>query len=148
VHVLLATDGSEPSIFAARHAFRLLTNADRVTLLSVVEDGEPGEDAGGIEGPVLTPEEEAALWQQELSEAHAELAATSGAMPDIPVDKIVEVGDAASGICQVAERLGVDVVVVGSHGRSGLARVFLGSVSEHVVRRAPCSVLVVRGSAK
>ncbi len=143
MHVLIATDGSERSISAARRGRALLRNAEKITLLSVITDGAPDDDAGGIEGPVLTPEEQAAMWQQEVSEAEGELADTSAALPDIPVDKVVEVGDAAAAICQVAERLGVDVIVVGSHGRTGLARMFLGSVSEHVVRHAPCAVLVI-----
>ena len=60
------------------------------------------------------------------------------------VDKRVEIGDAATTICDVAAELGVDVIVVGSHGRKGISRLFLGSTSEHVVRHAPCPVLVVR----
>jgi nucleotide-binding universal stress UspA family protein len=143
MHVLIATDGSERSILAARRGRVLLRNAEKITLLSVITDGAPDDDAGGIEGPVLTPEEQAAMWQQEVSEAQHELADTSAALPDVPVEKVVEVGDAAAAICQVAERLGVDVVVVGSHGRTGLARILLGSVSEHVVRHAPCPVLVI-----
>jgi nucleotide-binding universal stress UspA family protein len=46
----------------------------------------------------------------------------------------------------VAEQLGVDAIVVGSHGKGRLKRLVLGSVSEHVVRHAPCPVLVVRDS--
>jgi universal stress protein A len=47
-------------------------------------------------------------------------------------------------VCKVAADLGVDVIVVGSHGKTGFGRLLLGSVSEHVVRHAPCPVLVVR----
>jgi nucleotide-binding universal stress UspA family protein len=133
---------------AARRGRVLLRNAEKITLLSVITDGAPDDDAGGIEGPVLTPEEQAALGQQELSEAEHELADTSAALPNVPVEKVVEVGDAAPAICRVAERLGVDVIVVGSHGRTGLARIFLGSVSEHVVRHAPCPVLVIPNRAQ
>jgi len=143
MHVLIATDGSERSILAARRGRVLLRHAEKITLLRVITDSTPDDDAGGIEGPVLTPEEQAAMWQEEVSKAEHELADTSAALPDVPVEKVVEVGDAAAAICQVAERLGVDVVVVGSHGRTGLARLFLGSVSEHVVRHAPCPVLVI-----
>jgi nucleotide-binding universal stress UspA family protein len=149
MHVLIATDGSERSIAAARRGRVLLRDPEKITLLSVITDGTPDDDAGGIEGPVLTPEEQAAMWREELSEAEKELAVTaSSALPDVPVEKVVEVGDAAAAICQVAERLGVDVIIVGSHGRTGLARVFLGSVSEHVVRHAPCPVLVIPNRAQ
>jgi nucleotide-binding universal stress UspA family protein len=51
---------------------------------------------------------------------------------------------AAESIAQLAEDVEADLVVVGTHGRRGVARVFLGSVAEGVVRLAPCAVLVVR----
>ena len=48
-------------------------------------------------------------------------------------------------LVEMAEDEGADLVILGSHGRSGLSRAFLGSVAERVVRHAPCPVLVVRG---
>lgn len=48
-------------------------------------------------------------------------------------------------LVEMAEDENVDLVILGSHGRSGLSRAFLGSVAERVVRHAPCPVLVVRG---
>ena len=48
-------------------------------------------------------------------------------------------------LVEIAEDEDVDLVILGSHGRSGLSRAFLGSVAERVVRHAPCPVLVVRG---
>ena len=53
-------------------------------------------------------------------------------------------GDAAAEILSVARKLPADIIVVSTHGRTGLTRALLGSVAEHVVRRAPCPVLVVR----
>ena len=47
-------------------------------------------------------------------------------------------------IVSAAEAERADMIVVGSHGRGAVGRLFLGSVSEHVVRNAPCPVLVVR----
>ena len=143
MHVLVATDGSGVSITAARRGSRLLAGVDRITLLSVMTEGDPGDDAGGIEGPVLSPVEQAAAWDAEVAHARSEISATAASISGAPVDQVIETGDAADAICRVAERLGVDVVVVGSHARHGLGRLFLGSVSEHVVRRAPCPVLVV-----
>ncbi len=49
-------------------------------------------------------------------------------------------------LCELAEDEGADLLILGSHGRSGLSRAFLGSVAERVVRHAPCPVLVVRES--
>jgi universal stress protein A len=47
-------------------------------------------------------------------------------------------------ICEAAEKDDVDLIVIGTHGRSGLAHTLLGSVAEKVVRKAPCPVLTVR----
>jgi nucleotide-binding universal stress UspA family protein len=143
VHALVATDGSEQSIRAARRAADLLRPADQVTLLTVVTE-VPGDDAGGIEGSVYTPDEMERVWNAEMAEARDELEHTAAALSTAQVDKRIEIGDVAKTICRLAEELGVDVIVVGSHGRTGLERLFLGSVSEHVVRHAPCPVLVVR----
>jgi len=52
--------------------------------------------------------------------------------------------DPAVGIGNVAARLGADVIVIASHGRSGLRRVLLGSVAQQVVQREPRPVLIVR----
>ena len=53
-------------------------------------------------------------------------------------------GDPFWEICQTAEKEPADLIVMGSHGRTGLAHVLLGSVAERVVRHAPCPVLVAR----
>jgi universal stress protein A len=53
-------------------------------------------------------------------------------------------GYAAKAIVDCASRLGVDLIVMGSHGRTGIAHLMLGSVAEAVVRSAPCPVLTVR----
>ncbi len=53
-------------------------------------------------------------------------------------------GDAGLGLCELATELGVDMIIVGTHGRSGLSRVLFGSVAERVADEAPCSVMVVR----
>jgi universal stress protein A len=56
----------------------------------------------------------------------------------------LEVGDAREVIDSVAEQIGADLIVMGTHGRRGLRRVLLGSVAEAVVRSAPCPVLTIR----
>ena len=50
----------------------------------------------------------------------------------------------AQAIVDYSKEVHADVIVVGTHGRSGMSRLLMGSVAEHVVRRAPCPVLVVR----
>jgi universal stress protein A len=56
----------------------------------------------------------------------------------------VEHGDAVPTIIEVAARDGYDLVVMGTHGRTGLSQLLMGSVAEKVVRQAPCPVLTVR----
>ncbi len=56
----------------------------------------------------------------------------------------VREGDAATEIIQAAQAVSADLIVIGTHGRTGLARLTLGSVASNVTRHAPCSVLVVR----
>ena len=58
--------------------------------------------------------------------------------------EFVSVGAAATEIVKAATGWNADLVVVGSHGRTGVSRALLGSVAEAVVRHAPCPVLVVR----
>jgi nucleotide-binding universal stress UspA family protein len=53
-------------------------------------------------------------------------------------------GSPASAIVQYARSIGANVIIVGTHGRDGVSRLLMGSVAEHVVRHAPCPVLVVR----
>jgi universal stress protein A len=62
----------------------------------------------------------------------------------VRVQAIVRLGQPASGIVEVAQELQSDLIILSTHGRSGLAHVLLGSTAEKVVRHAPCPVLVVR----
>jgi nucleotide-binding universal stress UspA family protein len=64
--------------------------------------------------------------------------------PGVRVRHQLERGDAAELIVSVAQDLGCDLIVMGTHGRNGLSRLFMGSVAEHVLRTAPCPVLTVR----
>lgn len=63
---------------------------------------------------------------------------------DVPTETHMEVGTPAPAIAEFAKERGTDMIVIGSHGRTGMERVFLGSVAEGVVRRAPCPVLTVK----
>jgi len=67
-----------------------------------------------------------------------------GANSRVPVEIHVGIGTPATIICQVAEKLGADLIVMGTNARRGVAGVLQGSVAARTVRRAPCPVLTVR----
>lgn len=62
----------------------------------------------------------------------------------IPVTHVLLQGDPAGEIVRYCRDAGMDVVVMGTHGRTGVERLLMGSVAERVLRDAPCSVLVVK----
>src|SRR5689334_21130563 len=66
---------------------------------------------------------------------------------DVRVHSRLEAGDVYAGILQLAEREPYDLIVMGTHGRSGLSHFLMGSVAEKVMRRAPCPVMTVRAGA-
>jgi nucleotide-binding universal stress UspA family protein len=63
---------------------------------------------------------------------------------DVKVESRVENGDARDVICDMADKLGADVVVLGSHGYGVIKRAFLGSVSNHCAQNIKCPVLIVK----
>ncbi|MEJ2312470.1 MAG: universal stress protein [Gemmatimonadales bacterium] len=64
--------------------------------------------------------------------------------PEVPEELHVELGHPAQNIVEYAERAEIDLIVLASHGRTGLERALLGSVAEGVTRRAQCPVLIVK----
>ena len=62
----------------------------------------------------------------------------------IPVNHVLVEGDPAGEIVRYTHDAGIDLVVMGTHGRTGLERLLMGSVAEKVMRESPCSVLVVK----
>jgi hypothetical protein len=70
----------------------------------------------------------------------------------LPLEKVdwtkyTEEGPARTAIVQQAERVQANIIVMGTHGRSGLPHLLLGSVAEKVVRTAPCPVMTIRPDA-
>ncbi len=64
--------------------------------------------------------------------------------PDVVCERRLITGDPAMAIANLAQEEGVELIVMGTHGRTGLMRLLMGSVAEAVVRRAPCPVLTLR----
>lgn len=93
------------------------------------------------------PFNEAAAWETMIRQkAHAALDAWP--LPDdcktLKVVREMRTGSPIAHVVDYAQTNGIDLIVMGTHGRSGLSHLLLGSVAENVVRRAPCSVLTVR----
>jgi nucleotide-binding universal stress UspA family protein len=149
VRVLIGTDGSEDALAAARRALELLTPDATVYLICVAET--PGiVDAGmesGFAGGIASPQEVDAAWASTMRDATTALQHTAEVLANATVETSVETGEPGFVLCERAEALGADVVVVGSRGRGAIKRVLLGSVSTYVVHNAPCPVLVVRAGA-
>jgi len=72
------------------------------------------------------------------------LQAIGPSVPDVRVERVLHGGPPAEVICWMAQNRHCDLIVMGTHGRGGLAHLFLGSVAEHVLRHARSPVVVVR----
>lgn len=147
--IVVGVDGSDASLEALRWAAdeARLRGAGVVALhawafVPAAPIGDPGMiaiPAGDLAGQ-LEAESEAA--RAALADA---VAAVFGAEPDVEVEQRLVEAEAAEAL--VAESKRAELVVVGSHGRSGLRAAILGSVSRHVVEHAHCPVVVVRTGA-
>ncbi len=99
--------------------------------------------------PFLIPAEPGVVWatiDDESRIAHA-LEALTEALPESKFGKLcldVRLGDPGAVTTERADELGSELIVIGSHGRTGLVRLVLGSVAERVIRLAHCPVLVVK----
>jgi nucleotide-binding universal stress UspA family protein len=90
---------------------------------------------------VLLPKE---LFDDVYADIYAQLEEYAGETPEVTIANHVSSERPADGLCRHAKEVRAGLVVVGSRSLHGADRVLLGSVAERVVRRAPCSVLVVR----
>jgi nucleotide-binding universal stress UspA family protein len=143
-HILLATDGSAASRRAALMAVQMAhEQGARLTALFVV-DPYPYLGIGQVNP--LGFQAYMANAQAHAAQAHAEIDALcreQGRQVNLQVRMAEDVTPAA-GIVQSARDLHADLVVIGSHGRSGIARLMLGSVANQVVSQSPVPVLVAR----
>jgi nucleotide-binding universal stress UspA family protein len=140
--VLCPIDFSEYSRHALDRAVSLAGEySGSITALHVVTQGVPPRppDLPLLYPPIVfTPEdlEQFRAHTRQFVEQQSEGA---------PVDVVVAVGNVAPEIVRVAEALPADMIVIGTHGRSGFDRLILGSVTERILRKARCPVLTVPG---
>ncbi|NLM30686.1 MAG: universal stress protein [Methanomicrobiales archaeon] len=137
--ILVAIDGSKPADRALETAIEeaRVWNAE-VHVIYVIESGLfsslPMDNTLEIIYSVLQKEGE------EILESAREKADAAG----VPVTTHLRQGHAGSRIVSLAEDLGVDLIILGSHGKSGVDRLFLGSVTDYVVRNSSITTTVVR----
>lgn len=140
-HVLIPLDGSEGSEEAFEFALEEFAGS-RLTLLRVFEPGS--SDNVQVEHGKLPLDDETREEVVEESTTFLDGYARKAEEQGSDVTKEYKVGDPPQEIVEYAEENDVDHIVMGSHGRSGVSRVVLGSVAEEVVRRSPIPVTVVR----
>src|SRR5437016_4461437 len=143
MRILLAIDDSKFSEAAIEAVIKQARPQDtEVRVLHVVESPPllVARELGGYE-PAL---ENALEFQKQYAEAVVAKAAALLRARGLKVAAALEVGDPKSKILDVAEEWHADLIVLGSHGRKGLDRFLMGSVSDAVARHARCSVEIVR----
>ena len=143
--ILVPVDGSEQADAAFEHAIETDDDVE-LTVLYVLGPTQTGyfrEDADIEETPGADYE---ARIEKETAflEGYAERGKAAGIPVSVETIVAGERGHESREIIAFAEETGVDEIVMGSHGRTGVSRVLLGSVAERVVRRAPVPVTVVR----
>ncbi|MFC6757556.1 MULTISPECIES: universal stress protein [Haloarcula] len=138
-HILVPTDGSDHADRAADHAALLAGAFDATVHLLTVVDIEAAAgpfSAGGVDDDYI--EQRTASERDALEERAAKV--------DGDVETAVTTGKPSEGILEYVRDTDVDLVVMGTHGRSGLRRYLTGSVAERVLRLSPVPVLTVRAT--
>ncbi len=134
-NIVLAYDGSKFSNKALQEAIRLAkSSGGSLLILSIVDITDEFES----EAPGLTDK----MTEKLLKLAQKALGKAVAAKVKAKVE--VHVGDAYEMIVDIAKKKKADIIVMGSHGRTGLTRLLMGSVTSRVIGHAPCSVLVVK----
>lgn len=136
--ILVPLDGSEKSWNALEFAIDEFPTAT-FHVLHVIDPVEAGYTATATV-PGYTEE-----WYEQARERADELFDDArDRVDDSSIETATEVGRPSRVIVEYAEEHGVDQIVMGSHGRSGVTRILLGSVAEAVVRRSPVPVTIIR----
>lgn len=148
--VLLCTDGSELAQASLAEGLRVLAKPDRVVLAMAVAAVDPMVAFGtGIAGGVAMSAEEAQrVYDASMSASRAELEKAARELGLDNAEHVLLAGSAGQEICALAESLPASVIVLGTRGHGGLRRAVLGSVSDHVVRHAPCPVIITGPAAE
>ncbi|MCA9079552.1 MAG: universal stress protein [Planctomycetaceae bacterium] len=140
--ILVPTDFSEFSLHAMKYGCEFARRfGAELHAVSVVEDIYPLVPESGMLLPTAT---------NYLNDLKAAAEKTLATRPDpswvegVEVKREVLIGTAFLEIIRYAKEEDIDMIVIGTHGRTGLVHALMGSVAEKIVRKAPCPVLTVR----
>jgi nucleotide-binding universal stress UspA family protein len=143
---MLCTDGSDVAVAALAAGLRLLAPADQTLVVTAVDpvDASLIYGASGLAGGVVDEQEYHEIVNARRDSAETILGDAVAALGlDATVETVAVEGEPGRALCDAAAERGATVIVAGTRGRGGLKRAVLGSVSDHLVRHAPCPVLVV-----
>jgi nucleotide-binding universal stress UspA family protein len=142
---IICTDGSDGATKAATIGVSLLRRTDRCVIATVVSEPDASLVLGdsGFAGGTMSEEEFTELNDRVQAEGEEVVRSLAGTLDIQPIETVVLQGKAGDALCTFATDASATVMVAGSRGRGGLKRAVLGSVSDHLVRHAPCPVLVV-----
>lgn len=133
--ILLPVDFSTCSNDALPRAAALARDQGATLLIMHVQEPPMAYGGGGMYYGAVDPD---------LESLQAMLEEIVPDDPEIPVEYRMEMGEPADAIVRVAQEEEVDIIVMGTHGRTGLKHLLLGSIAEAIVRRAPCPVMTVK----
>ena len=141
--ILVPVDGSEPSDAAVSLAIRLARDQD--STIAFVHVCEVAKIAAMVGGPTIGVDPSYALeaereWGDQTLRRALDRAGSGG----VDADTCLEEGSSVTTILEVAREQHADLIVMGSHGRGGITRVLLGSVTEGVLRHTHIPVMVIR----
>ena len=141
-HILVPLDSSELAELALEDAFSLaILNQAELTLLHVIPPIQ-SVLAAETSHPVFVDQQ----WENHQAAAQTYLSQICNRVncPDVKVNIVVEMGQAAETIIEYAQEHPIDIIVMATHGRSGLQRWVYGSVADKILRAAHVPILLVR----
>lgn len=132
--ILCPIDFSASSEAALKYAAAMARDSAAELIVVYVDEGPLAYDAGML--GFVEPESDL--------QPESRLQAITQTLPDLACRACSLQGDPAAQIVQLAKDESVDLIVLGTHGRTGLARLLMGSIAEAVLRSAPCPVLALK----
>ena len=135
--IVIATDFSEASLLAMETGFTLAQDSEAEVHLLHVLNPPVGMDPMGTVTPSIPDLEEAAKSQLENL-------VPENTPEGVIIHPVLLRGSPPKAIATFARKKAADLIVVGTHGRTGLGRLFMGSTAEALLRQAPCHVMVVK----